>query len=190
MQQSWDKRTPLHFAAQHRHPAVMRQLLLHPTLRQLPYPALPQTQSAYPTAQQPSQAQIRDRDHDMTGEIQPDMQPHEQNTSSAQTDPHSRIAPQRITGSQPDLNNAQDAAKSLQSLQSGIQYEPYATGAVSRQEVDAVSNSSVEAAEQLDYTGEDADAMDALLALTSDCSVQSPPRLQNPAGEGTAKAET
>lgn len=185
LQQSWDKRTPLHFAAQHRHPAVIRQLLLHPTLRQHPHPQ-PQPQPQFPlcpTAQQPPQPQTSDQDLDMIDDIPSESQPHAHNTNSAQTEPHSRTAPQRIDGSEPDLDNVQDAANSLQSLQSGIQYEPYAAGTVNRPEADTFSNGSVEAAEQLDYTREDADAMDALLALTNDCSVQSPPRRQNPAGE-------
>lgn len=80
-----------------------------------------------------------------------------------------------------------DAASSLQSLQSGIQYEPFAAETISRQEVDTASNGSVDDVEQLDFTGEDVDAMEALLALTSDCSVQSPPHSQNPAGKGFLK---
>jgi hypothetical protein len=90
---------------------------------------------------------------------------------------------------QAELNQASlhDAASSLQSLHSGIHFEPYAAGDITNarqeeeEEVDADSAGS--AHDQLDYTGADAEAMDALLALTSDFSVQSPPKPQNPAGE-------
>jgi len=88
---------------------------------------------------------------------------------------------------QAELNQASlhDAANSLQSLHSGIQFEPYAAGDIThaKQEEEVDAGGAGSAHEQLDYTGADAEAMDALLALTSDFSVQSPPRPQNPAGE-------
>lgn len=88
---------------------------------------------------------------------------------------------------QAELNQASlhDAASSLQSLHSGIHFEPYAADDITngKQENDVDADSARSAHDQLDYTGADAEAMDALLALTSDCSVQSSPKLQNPAGE-------
>lgn len=87
----------------------------------------------------------------------------------------------------PGHASIQDAASSLQSLQSGIQYEPFAAETISRQEADAASDGSIDDVKQLDYTWEDADAMEALLALTSECSVQSPPQTVNPAGKAFVK---
>ncbi len=87
---------------------------------------------------------------------------------------------------QAELNQASlhDAASSLQSLHSGIQFEPYAADDISNsKQTEEAEGSAGTAHDQLDYTGADAEAMDALLALTSDFSVQSPPRPQNPAGE-------
>lgn len=192
MQQSWDKRTPLHFAAQHRHPTVIRQLLLHPSLRQNPTSALQhlpgfvtQRPPLHPALQQHQKAPDADQqqNQDMSGAVLPELllpvcEPH-----NAQTDLHNSKTLQK-TGSVLGHASIQDAASSLQSLQSGIQYEPVAAETTSKQEVDTASNSSVDDVEQLDYTGEDADAMEALLALTSDCSVQSPTQSQNPAGKG------
>lgn len=105
-------------------------------------------------------------------------------THNAQTDLHNSKTLQKA-GSARGLASMQDAARSLHSLQSGIQYEPYAVAAEAsnRQEVDTTSYGSADDAEQLDYTGEDAEAMQALLALTSDCSVQSPQQPQHPAGK-------
>ena len=79
----------------------------------------------------------------------------------------------------------ESAANSLQSLHSGIQHEPGTAGVSrnSRQEEKSSSMGGADAHALLDYTGEDAEAMDALLALTTDCSVQSPPQLQSPAGK-------
>ena len=164
MQQSWDKRTALHFAAQHRHLAVIRQLLLHPSLR-LPDPHAPVPNPSYQNA--PNHQQANGRCSDQPHASAPDEDMQEQH-------PHA------------ELNQASlhDAASSLQSLHSGIQFEPYAAGDIingKQEEVDADSAGS--AHDQLDYTGADAAAMDALLALTSDFSVQSPPRSQDPAGE-------
>lgn len=86
---------------------------------------------------------------------------------------------------EPFQDSMESAANSLQSLHSGIQYEPgTADGSHnSRQEEGSSSMGGAGAHAALDYTGEDAEAMDALLALTSDCSVQSPPQLQSPAGK-------
>ncbi|DBA98693.1 TPA: Ankyrin repeat and death domain-containing protein 1B [Trebouxia sp. C0004] len=162
LQQSWDKRTALHFAAQHRHPAVIRQVLLHPSLR-LPDPQAPVPNPSYQNG----------RNHQQVNGICSD-QPHAAAPDEDMQEQHP----------QAELNQASlhDAASSLQSLHSGIQFEPYAAGdftnARQEEEVDACSAGS--AHEQLDYTGADAEAMDALLALTSDFSVQSPPRPQNP----------
>ena len=163
MQQSWDKRTALHFAAQHRHPAVIRQLLLHPSLR-LSDPHAPVRDPSYQNG--PNHQQVNGICSDQPHASAPDenMQEHHP---------------------QAELNQASlhDAASSLQSLHSGIQYEPYAVGDVFDVKQAADADSAGSAHDKLDYTGADAEAMDALLALTNDFSVQSPPRLQNPAGE-------
>ena len=166
MQQSWDKRTALHFAAQHRHPAVIRQLLLHPSLR-LPDPHAPVPNPSYQNGLNHQQVNGICSDQPHASAPDEDMQEHHP---------------------QAELNQASlhDAASSLQSLHSGIQYEPYAGGDISnvkQEEEELDANSAGSAHDQLDYTGADAEAMDALLALTSDFSVQSPPRPQNPAGE-------
>lgn len=165
MQQSWDKRTALHFAAQHRHPAVIRQLLLHPSLR-LADPHAPMPNPPYQNG--PNHQQVNGRCSDQ---------------------PHAPASDEDMQEQQPqaELNQASlhDAASSLQSLHSGIQFEPYAADISNikqaEEEVDADSAGS--AYDQLDYTGTDAEAMGALLALTSDFSVQSPPKPQNPAGK-------
>ncbi len=118
--------------------------------------------------------------------------PNHQQINGISTDQTHASAPDEDTQEQhpqAELNQASlhDAASSLQSLHSGIQFEPYAAGDIANarqeeeEEVDADSAGS--AHDQLDYTGADAEAMDALLALTNDFSVQSPPRPQNPAGE-------
>ena len=87
----------------------------------------------------------------------------------------------------PGHASIQDAASSLQSLQSGIQYDPFAAETISRHIIDTASDGSVDDVEQLDYTWEDANAMEALLALTSECSVQSPPPSHSPAGKAFVK---
>lgn len=238
MRQSWDKRTPMHFAAQHRHPAVIRQLLLHPSLRQIPSPAM---QNPYGSAMQypigsavqhlsgsamqppPSPAMApppgsamatppgsamqhppgspvpcpsmqpalhqkapdidQDQAQDMAEAAWPKAQSQVDNAHhNAQTDLHSNQTLQQAEP-QPGYASIQEAASSLQSLQSGIQYEPY-VAANGNEGPDATSNSSVDSVEQLDHTGQDAEAMQALLAITNDCSVQSPPRSHNPAGGG------
>ncbi len=169
MQQSWDKRTALHFAAQHRHPAVIRQLLLHPSLRP-PDPHAPHGVPNPPYQNGPNHQQVNGRCSDQPHASAPDEDMQEQQP-------------------QAELNQASlhDAASSLQSLHSGIQFEPYAaddsTNARQEEEEEVDADSAVSAHDQLEYTGADAEAMDALLALTSDFSVQSPPKPQNPAGE-------
>ena len=141
----------------------------HPPMQ----PALQQHQNAPDANQQQNQ--------DMSDTVL--SEPH-----NAETDLHKRNTLQKA-GCVPGHASIQDAADSLQSLQSGIQYEPHAAAAEAsnRQEVDTTSKGSADDAEQLDYTGEDAEAMKALLALTSDCFVQSPPPSQNPAGENFLK---
>lgn len=192
MQQSWDKRTPLHFAAQHRHPTVIRQLLLHPSLRQNPTSAL-QHPSGFALQYRPIQPELQQHPQAL------DTGGHQAQNISEAVLPKSPLPvhePQiEIQNSKPakaDLvsghASVQNAASSLQSLHSGIQYEPYVAGTISRQEPDTTSNSSIDGAEELDYTGEDAHAMEALLALTSDCSVQSPSQSHNPAGKGSCEA--
>ena len=185
MQQSWDKRTPLHFAAQHRHATVIRQLLLHPSRRQSPSSTLQQ-----PPAMQQPPMQTALEQHQKATEADQQQNQHTSDTvlselplpvcepQSAQTDLHNSNTTQKA-GSVPRHASIQDAASSLQSLQSGIHF---AAETVSRQAEDTASNGSIDDGEQLDYTWEDADAMEALLALTSDCSVQSSPQSPNPAG--------
>lgn len=188
MQQSWDKRTPLHFAAQHRQPTVIRQLLLHPSLRQNPTSALqypsgfaPQYPPTQPALQQ--HQQVLDTDghpaQDISEAVLPKLPLSVHGPYNAQIEVQNSKQADLVSGHA----SIENAASSLQSLHSGIQYEPYADGTSSRQEPDTRSNSSVDGAEELDYTGEDAHAMEALLALTSDCSVQSPSQSQNPAGK-------
>ena len=168
MQQSWDKRTALHFAAQHRHPAVVRQLLVHPSLR-LPDPHAPVPNPSYQSGPNHQQLNGTCSDQLHASASDEDMQEKSPQAELNQTSLH-------------------DAASSLQSLHSGIQFEPYAAGDITNarqeeeeeEEVDADSAGS--ARDQLDHTGADAEAMDALLALTSDFSVQSPFKPQNPAG--------
>ncbi|DBA77943.1 TPA: hypothetical protein ACH3X2_008364 [Trebouxia sp. C0005] len=160
LQQSWDKRTALHFAAQHRHPAVIRQLLLHPSLR------LPDPHARVPNLSYQNAPIVNGICSDQPHASAPDEDMQEQHP-------------------QAELNQASlhDAASSLQSLHSGIHFEPYAADDITngKQENDVDADSARSAHDQLDYTGADAEAMDALLALTSDCSVQSSPKLQNPA---------
>ncbi|KAL3131575.1 hypothetical protein ABBQ38_007875 [Trebouxia sp. C0009 RCD-2024] len=249
--QSWDKRTPLHFAAQHRHPAIIRQLLVHPSLRESPssamqYPngfamqhpigsavqhppgsampnppgsAMPNPPGSAmqhppgsampnppgfamqhpigsamqhppgsaaqrpltPPAMHPQAPDIdQDQAQDMAEAALPKAQLQvDEARHNAQTDLHRNQILQQADP-RPGCASIQEAASSLQSMQSGIQYEPDA-GANGNEEPDATSNSSVGSVGQLDYTGQDAEAMQALLALTNDCSVQSPPRAHNPA---------
>ena len=193
MQQSWDKRTPLHFAAQHRHPTVIRQLLFHPSLRQNPTSALRhpsgfalQDLPVQPALQQHQQALYTNghQAQDISEAVLPNLPLSLHKPYNAQIEVQNSKQADLVSGHA----SIQDAASSLQSLQSGIQYEPYAAGTTSRQEPDTRSNSSVDSAEELDYTGEDAHAMEALLALTSDCSVQSPSQSQNPAGKRPCEA--
>lgn len=194
MQQSWDKRTALHFAAQHCHPTVIRQLLLHSSLRQSPSFATPSSAMQYPpmqpALQQHPQSPDADQQQDlaMTEDVLPESHLQAPASYNAQTDSDNSTMLQQADAV---LGHAsiQDAASSLQSLQSGIQYEPYAAGSVSRQETDTTNNCSDGVAEQLDYTGDDANAMEALLALTSECSVQFPPQLHNPAGSGCCEVD-
>ena len=227
LQQSWDKRTPLHFAAQHRHPAVIRQLLLHPSLREspssamqnapvpamqehpgsamqhppgsalqpisgsavqhppgsavqnfdgsaMPYPPGSAAQHSWgsamqrppgsatphppgPATPQPPGAAVQ------PPSMQPALHPHQrashtnqdqaQDTAElalpaahlqvgqahydTQTDLHSNQTLQQAA-SHPDYASVQDAASSLRSLQSGIQYESY-TGATDREGPDTTS---------------------------------------------------
>ena len=217
MLHSWDKRTPLHFAAQHRHPLVIRQLLLHPSLRQHPSSTMRTLQ------QQHLQAADSDQDqHIAEGGAASGLQTATQHTSCRQTSPGSQLPASAMHSAQtysqsqstsqqpghstPHMDSIQDAASSLQSLQSGIHYEPLVGAASGQCPVDGQPSGvqwadsgqtaedeldcSAEAAEVLDYTGEDADAMDALLALTSDCSVQSPPKAHHPAGGPTASSSS
>ena len=186
MQQSWDQRTALHVAAQHCHPAVIRQLLLHPSRRPQVYTSSTPASSLVP-AQYPGHQNGLScgQDQTMTAEPPQETRRHTNGMHAAGTQ-----APVSAEGMQQhpeaaelEHGSMQDAANSLQSLHSGVHYQPYADRTISDNKQEEDPTGSVHA-EQLDYTGADADAMDALLALTSDISVQSPPRLQNPAGVG------
>lgn len=191
MQQAWDNRSPLHFAAQHRYPAVIRQLLLHPSLRETPSSA---TQHPSGSAMQhpPTQPVLQQHQHAPDAEQHQDQDMVEdallsdahsqlQESHNAQTDADSKQILQQADRYD-EHASIQDAASSLQSLQSGIQYEPN-PGANVSEETDTTSDGTLDDAEQLDYTGQDAEALQALLALTNDCSVQSPLRARNPAGD-------
>lgn len=181
LQQSWDQRAPLHIAAQHHHPTVIRQLLLHPSLRTLQHATVPQQTSGQPSQHhlhQQNGSSHHHQDEDMAAAHPdgPSLQSNAMLTAEAQVVTRSHSMQEQPA--EPEQDSLQDAASSLQSVYSGIHYEPYAAGNLSssRQE-------DADADEHLDYTGADADAMDALLALTSDISVQSPRRPQNPAGD-------
>lgn len=210
MLQSWDKRTPLHVAAQHRQPAVIREILLDPQVRlQLSgpsqHPSKPCHSTQHGNVATPSSSYAHRDQHlqpavsesaAMGGQAQ--HQPHlstdtcsnvgmphtaylsqhqlptasnsSRNALSAQhaqqqqaTNSTGRSGVIEVASSQEEDDQMQAAASSLHSLQSG--HEDRRHLCVTDRATESAASSMVD---------DDADALDALLSLTSGCSMQSP----------------
>lgn len=214
MLQSWDQRTALHFAALHRHPAVIRQLLMHPALR-LDSPTYETVPNPTPDTMQQTQmhdspsnshataavhgSMVTDQDQDMTAAEHNDSasQLTENNALPAQhgyshdagLHPSAEEPPQNQGGKRISEDDVRFAASSLQSLHSAGQQNHQQNNPSPNPSPDPTAEAQMAAdmrqqledSDELDYTAADSEAMDALLALTSDFSLRSPPKLQAPA---------
>lgn len=186
--QSWDLRTPLHVAAHHRQPAIIRELLLDPHVRlQLHQSSTPTAQaqshhsnprsgiSSHDISANPSHAS-RVAMNSLIGDAQQQQtaQPHishpDQDETSAQDEEDGQMQ-----AAADSLNFLQSA--DLGSLSSLIQPPASSGRGVDGMDgSDALTSHAEEDMLQADADSslDDADALDALLSLTADCSMQCP----------------
>lgn len=238
--QSWDMRTPLHVAAQHRQPAVIREILLDPQVRrqvaahshqslhplankhtlsddpssgietptssshlhmqhQLPT-AVADSEATHPAQRAKHTQHAQHPQHALHSQHAQHTQ-HQLPTASNDTShPHSAQHAQheQATGvsgqlehmapadsdNQAEQDQMQAAVSSLQSLRSAHldafmaaradQAAALEPNAMQKTDSASAVDDMAEAGSDSGFSNDDADALDALLSLTADCSVQSP----------------
>ena len=202
--QSWDLRTPLHVAAQHRQPAVIREILLDPQVRRqlagnpsqsvnnTPARGMPVSSSKTDSITQPSSYMHLNTDHQDSQRAQQQLGI----GTNGQTE-HMPVADMVDDKDNAQLQAAVEGLHSLRSahlhfamssrseaapeksvmhahLQSDISKQAATAMPNAMHEADAGSHeaeaSSMGGGEEID----DTDALDALMLLTADCSMQSP----------------